>query len=131
MADTPLDADNDVAYDEGSVFRRVLGRMNSRASLFSRRSTMDDDTISNAPSERPAIPTMIQPAESQSTPLPILSMIVLSIVRYANLYLDDAYLSSDDARRIPFCQCVHTVPLVHGERYVPFDGLSHGCSSSP
>lgn len=31
--------------------------------------------------ERPAIPSALQPAEAYTTPLPLLSMVVLSIVR--------------------------------------------------
>ncbi|CCM06609.1 uncharacterized protein FIBRA_08888 [Fibroporia radiculosa] len=66
--------------------RRVSGRvsfstLNHRPSLFGRRrSGVDEETgAAAAAPERPAIPSALQPGESYATPLPKLSMTVLSI----------------------------------------------------
>lgn len=68
--------------------RRMSGRVSfstikPRMSLFGRRrSTMDEENGGEAFTnpERPAIPNALQPSEAYATPLPVLSMIVLSIV---------------------------------------------------
>jgi hypothetical protein len=71
---------------EISTARRFLGRMSlgnfkgGRPSFGSFR--RDGETVLSTPkSDRPAIPTMMQPSgEAYSTPLPKISMVVLSIV---------------------------------------------------
>ena len=77
---------NDGLPRETSTARRFLGRISlgnlrgGRPSFgFFRR---DGETVSPTPkSDRPAIPTMMQPSgEAYSTPLPKISMVVLSIV---------------------------------------------------
>ena len=79
---------NDAPPRETSAARRFLGRISfgnlnvGRPSFSSFRSRTDGDTLLPSPkSDRPAIPTMMQPSgEAYSTPLPKISMIVLSIV---------------------------------------------------
>jgi hypothetical protein len=90
VQDSALD-DEETA--QPSVVRRVLGRISfggsqHRPSFTSRRGNEEDTPETpNTASDRPPIPTMIQSAgEVYTTPLPTLSMIVLSIVRITNLY---------------------------------------------
>ncbi|KAF5356799.1 hypothetical protein D9756_006576 [Leucocoprinus leucothites] len=74
---------------EPNIARRILGRIsfnslrNSTGSLLSRRRDGDGDNSSTSfpnTSGRPPVPTVMQVAgEAYTTPLPILSMIVLSI----------------------------------------------------
>ncbi|EED83137.1 predicted protein [Postia placenta Mad-698-R] len=67
--------------------RRLSGRVSfstirPRTSIFGRRRSTIDEENGGDPtqtSERPAIPSALQPGESYATPLPVLSMIVLSI----------------------------------------------------
>lgn len=79
---------------EQSTARRILGRVSfgnsqHRPSFAARwRSviTNDGDADGTPTTERPAIPTMMQSSgEAYMTPLPVLSMIVLSIVRIFNV----------------------------------------------
>lgn len=74
---------------DGNIVQRLLRRISQRASQ-SRPSFVprwpnilnSGDEGETPPSERPPIPTMMQPSgEAYSTPLPVLSMVVLSIVR--------------------------------------------------
>ena len=87
------DAQDD-AEGEPTLLRRVLSRISfrnkqHRPSTSSRPEEYANDdgaTAALSPtSERAPIPTMIQPSgEIYTTPLPVLSMIVLSIVRIAD-----------------------------------------------
>jgi hypothetical protein len=88
--DSALDDDDSQSLGERTPTRRVLGPVSfgqnqHRPSIVSRwRSTLDAEsrrTLSPV-GERPPIPSALQPSkEIYSTPLPMLSMIVLSIVR--------------------------------------------------
>ena len=79
-----LETGNEALPRETSTTRRFLGRMSlgnlgrPSSSPFRR----DGEAASPTPkSDRPAIPTMIQASgEAYSTPLPKISMVVLSIV---------------------------------------------------
>lgn len=70
--------------------------------------------------ERPAIPSALQQSpEVYSTPLPILSMIVLSIVRHTYLSLIFGFtIVTDYAWRVLICKCVGTIFIIHGRKYV-------------
>lgn len=86
--DTALDVDNDTqaAYGNGSqpLLQRASEQVSGivrKPSIFSRWKGDEESGTSQTP-ERPAIPSALQaPGEAYSTPLPVLSMIVLSIVR--------------------------------------------------
>lgn len=62
--------------------RGSISHSNPRPSALRWRGTIDDDELPTEPSQdKPAIPSALQnPREEYSTPLPTLSMIVLSIV---------------------------------------------------
>lgn len=89
--DSALDVNSETpASTGGGDHPRVLGRVSfsqgqHRPSFISRwRRTQDvEEGLGPAGTpERPAIPSALEPkGESYSTPLPVLSMIVLSIVR--------------------------------------------------
>ena len=79
-------ARNEVPPGETSVAQRFLGRISlgnlrgPRPSLSSLRRN-GEPAPPTPKSDRPPIPTMMQPSgEAYSTPLPTLSMVVLSIV---------------------------------------------------
>lgn len=80
--ESALDVDND---DEPSIARRVLSFGQQHRPSFTSRWRNSENLQGELPTpttERPPIPTMMQPAgEIYTTPLPVLSMIVLSIVR--------------------------------------------------
>ena len=81
--DSVTESGNHAPPREISTARRFLGRIslgNGRPSFGSFR--RDGETVPPTPkSDRPAIPTMMQPSgEAYSTPLPKISMVVLSIV---------------------------------------------------
>jgi|SRR3984957_10623757 len=88
--ESALDDDEAPSIVERPLARRVLGRLSSdqsqhRPSFTARwRNNQDAEsgrTLSHV-GERPPIPSALQPSgETYSTPLPALSMIVLSIVR--------------------------------------------------
>ena len=84
-------------------------------------------SISSPKPERPAIPSALQPPpEVYTTPLPILSMIVLSIVRAFSVIkvcFPDRQ-SSDHARRVSVRECISTFLVVHGREYANFFPLS-------
>ncbi|KAF8889625.1 hypothetical protein BD779DRAFT_322787 [Infundibulicybe gibba] len=79
--------DTETPHPEPSVIRKVLGRVSfgssqHRSSFVARwRSGADGSGVADVSTpERPAIPTMMQASgEADTTPLPILSMVVLSI----------------------------------------------------
>jgi len=87
--ESALDDDNETPQYEQNAVRRILHRFSfgssrHRPSFTARwRNNVDEEGGMVMPtSERPPIPTMMQPAgEAYTTPLPVLSMIVLSIVR--------------------------------------------------
>lgn len=94
MDDSALDTDNETpaasAGEQTPQTRRILGRIsfghNQHRPSFTARwmSNVDEEGgFSATPtSERPPIPSALQPSgEAYTTPLPVLSMIVLSIVR--------------------------------------------------
>jgi hypothetical protein len=75
--------------DSTSTARRILGRVSFGAGSHHRpsfaarwRDTTDEEgAVATPMSERPPIPSALQSAgEAYTTPLPVLSMIVLSIV---------------------------------------------------
>ena len=114
----------------GGEQRRILGlgrisfnQIQHKPSLTSRwRSRDEEDGIPPASPGRPPIPSALEPkGESYSTPLPALSMIVLSIVRTLTSLVGgftDASLCEDYAWRISDSQCFDSVYVVHGEGYV-------------
>lgn len=78
--------------------------------------------------ERPPIPTMMQSSgEVYSTPLPKLSMTVLSIVRFLhhNPHNRIDSILEDNACRILICKCLNTFSAVHGERWVYCGAFVH------
>ncbi len=89
ISESALDANNDTPGSlPGSEQRRILGRIsfnqgNHKPSFTSRwrRSQDEEDGVRPAVPERPPIPSALEPKGELYTPLPVLSMIVLSIVR--------------------------------------------------
>ena len=75
---------NDGQPREISTARRFLGRISFRNLTGGRPTSFERDGetgLTSPKSDRPAIPTMMQPSgETYSTPLPKISMVVLSIV---------------------------------------------------
>lgn len=114
--------------------RRPSGRvsfstaLHHKPSFVSRwKNAANDEETGSISSPKPAIPSALQPTpEVYTTPLPTLSMVVLSIVsdqvRCPINSLFDVFV--DNARRIPLCQCLCAVLTVHGRRYSPFNGSS-------
>lgn len=94
--ESALDDSESMPQEPGAV-RRVLGHVSfgtsqHRPSFLARwrKSTggESDTGASTSNSERPPIPTMMHSSgEAYTTPLPVLSMIVLSIVRRINFHL--------------------------------------------
>lgn len=89
---TDLALDSDELHGSSkSYLERALEYVRELDLRFWRRKHVNDDG-----EEQPPIPTMMHPsAELYSTPLPILSMIVLSIVRtpqYRRLNTSDTFL---------------------------------------
>lgn len=83
--ESTLEGGNQDAHEEPSAARRILGKFSlsnlrhGRPSFATSRGDRDNSSAMNT--ERAPIPTMMQSsAEVYTTPLPKLSMIVLSIV---------------------------------------------------
>ena len=109
------------------------GRRNSARVSFSalrkpsftllRRSTVDEETgEGSVVPDKPAIPSALQQSEAYTTPLPTLSMVVLSIV---SVILASGALSCDymrvpagHARRVLVGQCLRAIHTVYGTRCV-------------
>lgn len=94
--DSSLDVESSPALHQGSPafndHRRLSGRVSfshsipRRSMLHLRGHADDDEFASEGPQDKPAIPSALQgPREEYATPLPVLSMIVLSIVRVLSL----------------------------------------------
>lgn len=88
--------DSEGLPDQGAM-RTILGRFSfgaqhrpSFVARWRRTAEGDDASLNSTPGgERPPIPTMMQPSgEAYTTPLPVLSMIVLSIVSDATCRSD-------------------------------------------
>lgn len=109
--------------------RRLSGRVSfstirPRTSIFGRRRSTIDEENGGDPtqtSERPAIPSALQPGESYATPLPVLSMIVLSIVCMPGQVsgMDGLMCFTGHAWRVSFCKRLGTFHTLHGPRCVP------------
>lgn len=97
--ESALDA-NSTPGSPPSDERHVLGRTSfsqahHRPSFISRWGRGQDEEVGVNPavSDRPAIPSALEPkGETYSTPLPVLSMVVLSIVRALALYETSFFL---------------------------------------
>ncbi|KAF9450306.1 major facilitator superfamily MFS-1 [Macrolepiota fuliginosa MF-IS2] len=83
---TPIADQESPSSNEQNVARRILGRISfgslnkMPSSLLSRRGDGEDAISSPGTTGRPPVPTVMQPSgETYTTPLPALSMIVLSI----------------------------------------------------
>lgn len=125
MDESALDDENDTPQHETSAMRKVLGRISfggsqHRPSFAARwRNGAEEGAegeLLTPSSERPAIPTVVQPSgEAYTTPLPVLSMIVLSIVRltrFSNPFRNETQVdvyrpclanSCPRTSRLPFC----------------------------
>ncbi|KAI0760328.1 major facilitator superfamily MFS-1 [Fomes fomentarius] len=84
--DTALDVDNDTQAAHGNGYQPMLQRASERMSGIVRKPSIlsrwrgDEESGTSQTPERPAIPSALQTSgEAYSTPLPVLSMIVLSI----------------------------------------------------
>lgn len=106
--------------------RLSFGGLKKRPSFVSRWAGNIDPNGAEAASgtpvpERALIPAVMQPAgDAYTTPLPVLSMIVLGIVRVnsCNLKLFCLSLVLGHARRVSQCKRRDTFPPLHGQRYV-------------
>lgn len=92
--ESALDVNDTPGSAAGREQHRVQGRVSfnqsqrkpSFISRWRRNQDEEDGLGPTSPAERPPIPSALEPkGESYSTPLPTLSMIVLSIVRYLTL----------------------------------------------
>lgn len=126
------DPDTSAAHQESpsssepNVARRILGRISfgslhkKPSPLLSRpRDVEGDSTSSPSATGRPPVPTVMQPSgETYTTPLPLLSMIVLSIVRvsFPRICLCLTHPITDYVGRVSFCQRFHPIPSFHGQR---------------
>ncbi len=97
-------------------FRRTLNRL-LNGDRDERRSLRRREDVNEEPTERLPVPTVLPSPDVYSTPLPTLSIIVLSIVRRFPLpvpILAEEKDHTDDVRRIPFGQRLDTLFVVHG-----------------
>ena len=89
-----------------------------RPSFIDRWKSQAADEEANVPaSPKPAIPSALQPPpEVYSTPLPLLSMVVLSIVSAVPFvcFFCALMIVVDYARRVPISECVRAVFVVYG-----------------
>ena len=106
-----------------STAHRILGRISFSSLRRGRPSFLNPrngDSTSTPSTERPPIPTMMTGSgEAYMTPLPKLSMVVLSIVSpisslfvwaILKVLIDLVY-----ARRISLGQCINTISTEHGQ----------------
>jgi hypothetical protein len=121
--DSALDDNDTTPVAAASRLGRMsFGQSQHRSSFAARwRGVADEEgRLTGMPtSERPPIPSALQPSgEPCTTPLPVLSMTVLSIVSSASVYhlISPHRLPADYAWRVSFCECLNTVFVVHGER---------------
>lgn len=128
--DSALDDNDGMSTNErrGLGFGRVSFSQGQRKPSFIsrwRRTPDEEEGMGRPPStitpERPLIPSALeQKGEAYTTPLPTLSMIVLSIVRfllspiYSLLIIDDI----GDVGRVFIGECFHSIHALHGQRYV-------------
>ena len=98
-----------------SALRRVLSRLSFSSSR--RRPSFFGGDGNEAHSEQPPIPSMA-PGEPDATPLPKLSMIVLSIVCVFVVLSPHRKLTSneDNAWGISVSERIHPILALHGER---------------
>lgn len=124
----PLSEDSNEAAGP-STARRILAWMSfsslrpGRPSFLHRRS--EEEAPSTPSTERAPIPTMSASGEVYMTPLPKLSMIVLSIVRIKFIFsafhlsiFSTRFGDIDNARRIFVSKCFDTISSVHGQGWV-------------
>ena len=114
----------------------VIRRVSSRISLWSNRhkptfvpwwtkgaGENGEQELPPPTSGRAPIPTMMQSSgEAYTTPLPILSMIVLSIVRIIDVQfgLTHNLCLTDNAWRVLIRKRLHAILTIHGQRYTYF-----------
>lgn len=112
----------------------AIRRVSSRLSLWSNRhkptfvpwwtkgaDESGEQELHPPASGRPPIPTMMQSSgEAYTTPLPILSMIVLSIVCSiafdARFEMTDGIWFIDNAWRVLIRKCLDAILIIHGQR---------------
>ena len=118
---TALDGEPDALRRENS--RSTIGRMSlsgfvRRPSILSRWTGTSGDEESGAMQtpDKPAIPSALQPSEAYSTPLPALSMVVLSIVSLfiAFVLIPLIDVPVDYVGRVLVCERICAVPSIHG-----------------
>ena len=100
-------------------FSSLLHHRPSFASRWKRGVVDEEAGVSSPRPERPLIPSALQPPpEVYSTPLPILSMIVLSIVGHILFIYNDYALRLllDYVGRILVCKRFRTISAIHGRR---------------
>lgn len=100
-----------------------------RPNILSRLMNQDEELVKSTTSERPPIPSALPAREPDSTPLPVLSMIVLSIVSVslARIYHGPHRLV-DYARRVFGCKRIDAVSTLHGQRHDFIGMISCGFS---
>lgn len=127
--DSALD-DTDTTPTRSALRRAIprisFGSLHRPSFRFKNSSDNEDGAVVSPTADKAPIPSVTQPApEVYATPLPVLSMIVLSIVR---LYLTSISSSLfkgfvlDSLGRIPVCERFHAIFVVHGQRraYSPY-----------